>query len=99
MANTSSAKKAVRQTKTRTKRNAKQKQEMKKLMKELETLVENGEKEKAEKLLPTVTKKIDKAAKNNIIHKNAAARYKSRLAKKVNTTKKPVKEKTKTKKK
>jgi len=35
-------------------------------------------------LLPLATKRIDKAAKTNIIHANAAARYKSRLAKLVN---------------
>lgn len=35
-------------------------------------------------LLPLATKRIDKAAKTNIIHANAAARYKSRLAKRVN---------------
>jgi len=36
-------------------------------------------------LLPVVTQSIDKAAKTNVIHANAAARYKSRLAKRVNT--------------
>jgi small subunit ribosomal protein S20 len=35
-------------------------------------------------LLPLASKRIDKAAKTNIIHANAAARYKSRLAKRVN---------------
>jgi small subunit ribosomal protein S20 len=35
-------------------------------------------------LLPVATQSIDKAAKTNVIHANAAARYKSRLAKRVN---------------
>lgn len=35
-------------------------------------------------LLPVATKSIDKAAKKNVIHANAAARYKSRLARRVN---------------
>ena len=35
----------------------------------------------AEKLLPVVYKKIDKAAKRNIFHKNTAARRKARYAK------------------
>lgn len=35
-------------------------------------------------LLPVTTQSIDKAAKTNVIHANAAARYKSRLAKRVN---------------
>ncbi len=34
----------------------------------------------AEAALPMAMKRIDKAAKNNVIHANAAARYKSRLA-------------------
>ncbi len=36
-----------------------------------------------EALLPMVQKRIDKAAKINVIHDNAAARYKSRLAHRV----------------
>lgn len=39
--------------------------------------------EEAEKLVPLVTKRIDKAAKKNIIHENAAARYKARMARAV----------------
>ena len=35
----------------------------------------------AEKLLPVVYKKIDKAAKRNIFHKNTAGRRKARYAK------------------
>ena len=34
--------------------------------------------------LPDAQRKIDKAAKNNVLHKNAAARRKSRLAKAAN---------------
>lgn len=34
-------------------------------------------------LVPLAMKKIDKAAKNRVIHKNAAARLKSRMAKKL----------------
>ena len=36
--------------------------------------------EAAQNALPEAMKRIDKAAKKNIIHANAAARYKSRLA-------------------
>ena len=59
---------------------------MKDAIKEVEKLVLEGKKEEAEKKLSLATKKIDKAAKANVIHKNTAARYKSRLAKKVNNT-------------
>ncbi|MEZ5977206.1 MAG: 30S ribosomal protein S20 [Planctomycetota bacterium] len=41
-------------------------------------------KEQGVAALPEATKRIDKAAKRNIVHANAAARYKSRLARKVN---------------
>ena len=37
--------------------------------------------------LPAAMKQLDKAAKAGVIHKNAAARRKSRLAKKINTLK------------
>ena len=36
--------------------------------------------EEAAKAMPQAMKRIDKAAKTNVIHSNAAARYKSRLA-------------------
>lgn len=35
-------------------------------------------------LLPMAMKRVDKAAKSGVLHKNAAARLKSRMAKKVN---------------
>jgi len=38
---------------------------------------------KAKAALPLAMKKVDKAAKNRVIHKNTAARLKSRLAKKL----------------
>lgn len=37
--------------------------------------------EEASKALPTAMKKVDKAAKSNVIHANTAARYKRRLSK------------------
>lgn len=40
-------------------------------------------KAQADELLPEAMKRIDKAAKANIIHDNAAARYKARLARNV----------------
>ncbi len=39
--------------------------------------------DKANESLPQAMKRIDKAAKNRVIHPNAAARLKSRLAKKI----------------
>ncbi len=39
--------------------------------------------EAAQAALPEAMKRIDKAAKKNVIHDNAAARYKNRLARNV----------------
>jgi len=46
--------------------------------------VEAGNADEAKSLLNVACKRIDQAAANNVFHKNAAARKKSRLAKKVN---------------
>ena len=89
MANTKSAKKAIRQTKTRTLRNLNMKKEMKALIKEVRELADKGKKAEAKKKFQIATKKIDKAAKSNFIHKNTASRYKSRLAKRINKSEKP----------
>lgn len=43
-----------------------------------------SDKEAGMQALSLATKRIDKAAKGHIIHANAAARYKSRLAQRVN---------------
>ena len=40
-------------------------------------------KEEAQAALPTAMKKVDKAMKNSVVHKNAAARIKSRLSRRV----------------
>lgn len=46
-----------------------------------------GKADEAAALLTVATKKLDTAARKGIIHKNGAARKKSRLAKKVNAAK------------
>ena len=57
---------------------------MKALIKEVKELAEAGKKQEALEKFQLTTKKIDKAAKTHLIHKNTAARYKSRLAKRIN---------------
>ncbi|MBN2015551.1 30S ribosomal protein S20 [Candidatus Dojkabacteria bacterium] len=84
MANLKSAKKAIRKTQTRTLRNLRQKREMLSLIKEVRLLASKGEKKEAEEKFKLATKKIDKASKTHLLHKNTAARYKSRLAKDIN---------------
>ncbi|MBI5421120.1 MAG: 30S ribosomal protein S20 [Parcubacteria group bacterium] len=82
MPNTTSAQKALRQSLTRRAKNITKKIAMKTAIKKLVQT-----KDKTEKVgsLSLTYKSIDKAAKSGVIHKNKAARIKSRLAKKSNT--------------
>lgn len=81
MAHHKSAKKRIRQTETRTARNKYKKVGMKVGVKELRHTTDKAE---AEKMLPEVFSKIDRAAKANIIHANKASNLKSSLARYVN---------------
>jgi small subunit ribosomal protein S20 len=80
-------KSAIKRTKTNNERrahNATIKSSMRTAMKQVEAFVSNNEADKATAALSEASKKIDKAVKTGLVHKNAAARYKSSLAKKVN---------------
>lgn len=81
MANHKSSLKRIRQTKTRTLHNKYYAKTMRNAVRKLRALTD---KEEAVKLLPTVTKMLDKLAKTNIIHKNKAANLKSSLSLHVN---------------
>ncbi len=65
-------------------RNVSEKNRMKKAQKLVLAAIANNDAGEAQKLLPAAYKAIDQAAANNTIHKNAAARKKSRLTLKVN---------------
>ncbi|MBS2039738.1 30S ribosomal protein S20 [bacterium] len=79
MANTSSAKKAVRVIAKRTERNRGIRTGIKTAVKK----VVKAEPGTSEVALREAVKALDQAAAKNIIHKNKAARKKSRLAKQV----------------
>lgn len=79
---TTSAKKALRQNSKAKLVNAKQKRELHDLEKEIIDLC-SANKDEAKKLFPKYMKLADKMAKRNIIAKNAAARKKARIAKKL----------------
>ncbi len=79
-----SAKKRVKVTEKKTAINREWKNKLKDSIKAFEKAVENGDKEAAAEQLRETTKVIDKAATKNIIHKNNAARKKSRLTKMYN---------------
>ena len=81
MPNTKSASKRLRQDKVRNAKNRAIKSEVKTYMKRVINAAEAGEIEKAEADFRLAAKKLDKAGSKNIIHKNAAARQKSRLQK------------------
>jgi small subunit ribosomal protein S20 len=83
---TTSAKKALRQSVKGKVRNLKRKNTLKDLVKQTRKLTGAQQKDEAIKLLPKLYQAIDKAAKRNIITKNAAARKKSRLTKLVQKT-------------
>lgn len=77
-----SAKKRVRQIKKRTKQNKVWKEKLKSVKRLLSDLTEKGKSpEEIKKELSFAYKIIDKAAKVRVIHKNKAARLKSRLSK------------------
>lgn len=79
MPKTKSAKKALKQNIKRLERNLFKKEAYKKAIKEYKKLISEKKIEEAKQKLNLVYKTLDKAAKKNVIHKNKAARLKSRL--------------------
>jgi small subunit ribosomal protein S20 len=83
MANHKSALKRVRQTEKRNEQNRSNRSKLRTQIKKLRSAVSSSDKNSSnELLLPTVSV-IDKAVNKGLIHKNTAARYKSRLTKHV----------------
>ena len=76
-----SALKKMRKDKTRTARNEKRRNALKRVLK-------TAKKAPAKKALSTAFSGLDKAVKVNLIHRNKAARLKSRLAKLLTTSSK-----------
>ncbi len=83
MANIKSQIKRNRQTIVRTERNKAVRSELKTRTKNATAAATEGA-ENAAELVRAAQKRIDMAATKGVIHKNAAARRKSRLAKKLN---------------
>ncbi len=78
---TKSAKKALRQNRTKRLFNLRRIKNMKDLVKQSKKLIKDNKKDQVLKILPQTYKAIDKAAKRGIIKKNTANRRKSRLTK------------------
>jgi len=87
MPNTTSAKKALRQSKKKNLINTRAKNSYKKAIKETVGFIGENNKEKAKEMLRIAIKKIDKAAKKKVLKKNTASRKKSRLARAINKIK------------
>lgn len=81
MANTKSAIKAARKSERLTTRNKGVKTCLKTLHKKLEAAVKSGDAAAAKSVAIEYASAMDKATKSGVVHKNAAARAKSRAAK------------------
>ena len=80
MPNIKSAEKRVRQNLTRELRNRRSKSILKTSIRRFEESLQGDDMEEAKNKLNHALRQIDKAAKKGIIHKNNAARKKSRLS-------------------
>ena len=81
MPNIKSAIKRMRQDRVRRVLNRSRRSEMRTQIKRFRRLVAGGQIDEARSLLPAVFSVIDRTARKGSIHRNTAARYKSRLAK------------------
>jgi len=87
MPNSVSAKKRLRQNVTLRDRNRARKSEMRSQLRKVREAVEAGDVETSETQFRIAVIKLDKAASRRVIHRNAAARLKSRMSAKVKALK------------
>jgi len=84
MANIKSAEKRILQNERQRQRNRTFRTRMRTAVKRLRTALESGEADRAKELLPGTLQVIDETAQKGVIHRNTAARQKSRLTRAVN---------------
>jgi small subunit ribosomal protein S20 len=87
VAHSLSAKKRIRQNDKRRTINRARKSQVKTQVKRLEAALTQGDVAAAGAQFQAVVKKLDKVASTSTMHKNTAARKKSRLAKRLNALK------------
>lgn len=80
MANSAQARKRARQTVARNKHNSSLRSLLSTSIKSVRKAIEAGDQAKANEVFSRATSVIDRVADKKIIHKNKAARHKSRLA-------------------
>jgi small subunit ribosomal protein S20 len=79
MPNHKSAEKRVRQNEKRRKINRSNRTRVRSSIKNLRSALSSGDAATVKELLPQTVATIDKAVQKGVLHKNAAARHKSRL--------------------
>jgi small subunit ribosomal protein S20 len=84
MANHPSALKAHRQSVRRRDRNQSNKRSLRTALKSFSRLIADGKTQDAAEVLPGLYSKVDQAVRKGVLPKNAAARQKSRLTKRLN---------------
>lgn len=84
MPNHKSAKKRVRQNEKRRVNNRSHRTRLRTAIKKMRVALTAGDADTTQTLLPTTVSMIDKAIQKGVLHRNAAARYKSRLTMHVN---------------
>ncbi|HET7157544.1 MAG TPA: 30S ribosomal protein S20 [Burkholderiales bacterium] len=80
MANTASARKRARQSESQRQHNSSLRSELRTAVKSVTKAIEAGDKSAASTVYQRAVSRIDSIADKNIIHKNKAARHKSRLS-------------------
>jgi small subunit ribosomal protein S20 len=83
MANQKSAEKRVRQNAKRNQINRSNRSRLRTQIKKLRTAVSSGDGQAGAEILTSTVSLIDKAVNKGLIHRNTAARYKSRLTRRV----------------
>ncbi len=83
MPNTKSAKKQMRQNARRRMINRRNRSRMRTEIKKYRSLLSEENTDEAQNMLPLVYSIIDSSVKRGVIHRNTAARYKSRLTKRL----------------
>lgn len=84
MPNHRSAEKRDRQNASRNAINTTNRTRLRTSIKKLRTVIDTGDSQEAQALLPETISAIDKSVQKGVLHRNAAARHKARLTGHVN---------------
>ncbi|MER3429309.1 MAG: 30S ribosomal protein S20 [Pyrinomonas sp.] len=84
MPNHRSAEKRMRQNEKRRRINRSNRSRLRTAIKKLRAAIAAGDQKGAQQLLPQTISIIDKSVRKGVLHRNAAARYKSRLTVRLN---------------